>query len=79
MLYQLTLFFDSQVLELSNARRALSALIEQDADGYTITAAIEHARRVGVDAEVRSRAAFQAEAAMKTLWFIGDRLFSLHS
>ena len=47
------------MLELSNARRALSALIEQDADGYTITAAIEHARRVGVDAEVR----FSAEKA----------------
>jgi hypothetical protein len=41
-----------QVLELSNARKALSALLEEDADGYTITAAIEHARRVGVDSEV---------------------------
>jgi hypothetical protein len=44
-----------QVLELSSARRALSALIEEDADGYSIAAAIEHARRVGVDAEVRDR------------------------
>lgn len=42
----------AQVLELSNARKALSALLEQDSDGYTISAAIEHARRVGVDTEV---------------------------
>ena len=41
-----------QVLELSNARKALSALIEDDGDGFAITAAIDHARRVGVDSEV---------------------------
>jgi hypothetical protein len=42
-----------QVLDLSNARKALSALLEEDTDGYTITAAIDHARRVGVDSEVQ--------------------------
>lgn len=41
-----------QVLELSSARKALSVLLEEDGDGYAITAAIEHARRVGVDSEV---------------------------
>ena len=42
-----------QVLELSNARKALVALVEEDADAYAITSAIEHARRVGVDSDVR--------------------------
>jgi hypothetical protein len=42
-----------QVMELSNARKALASLVEEDADGYAITAAIDHAKRVGVDSEVR--------------------------
>ncbi len=40
---------------MSNARKALTALIEEDADAYSITTAIEHARRVGVESDVSVR------------------------
>jgi hypothetical protein len=57
----------TQVLELSNARKALSALLEQDSDGYTISAAIEHARRVGVDTEVCRNTAFAIQSQLLVL------------
>lgn len=52
-----------KVLELSNARKALCALLEEDTDGYTITAAIDHARRVGVESEVRAAGGVNAATA----------------